>query len=98
LKRITFHQDARAELLESAHYYEERNQGLGQSFIDDVEAAIDEIQQNPHACALVSSELRRKIIRRFPFGLLYVEESDRIRIIAVAHFKRRPEYWRDRLS
>lgn len=98
MKQITFHQDARADLLESAHYYETRIQGLGQIFMDDVEDALAEIQQNPQAYTLVSAELRRKIIHRFPFGLLYVVESDRIRIIAVAHFKRRPEYWRNRLS
>ena len=96
--RITFHEDARAELLEAAQYYQDRVKGLGQSLVDDVELASQEIQKTPFAYPHVSSDLRRKILDRFPYGLIYAIESDRIRIVAVAHHKRRPEYWRYRLA
>ena len=98
MKRITFHDDARAELLEAAHYYEERVPGLGHSLTDDVELAVQEIQRNPHGHPHVSPELHRKVTKRFPYSLIYAIEPDRIRIIAVAHHKRRPEFWRYRLS
>ena len=97
MSRVFFHEDARSELHESAHYYEDRVQGLGKALVDDVDNGVREILENPLASPLVGSEMRRKVLRRFPFSLLYVVEPDRIRIIAVAHHKRRPEYWRYRL-
>lgn len=92
-----FHEEARAEFLEASHYYEDRVAGLGQTFIDDVEQGTDEILGYPEGCAFCSENLRRKILKRFPYSLLYTVEADRIRIIAVAHHKRRPEYWRYRI-
>jgi toxin ParE1/3/4 len=98
VKQVTFHEDARAELAEASHYYEDRVPGLGQALIDDVEACVNEILEHPSACERVSKKLRRKVLSRFPYGLIYAVESDRIRIMAIAHFKRRPEYWRYRLA
>lgn len=97
MKQITFHEDARAELAEASHYYEDRVPGLGQALIDDVEKGVKEILEHPNACERVSKNLRRKVLSRFPYGLMYTVETDRIRIVAVAHHKRRPEYWRYRL-
>ena len=98
MKQVTFHEDARAELAEASHYYEDRVSGLGRALIDDVEKAVFEILGHPNACKYVSKHLRRKVLRRFPYGLIYAVEPDRIRILALAHFKRRPEYWRYRLT
>lgn len=97
MKKVTFHEEADAEVNEAARYYEERALGLGLSFLDDVEEAIEQVLANPEACQRSSEEVRRKLLRRFPYSLLYVVESDRIRIIAVAHQRRRIEYWRHRL-
>ncbi|MBI5483466.1 MAG: type II toxin-antitoxin system RelE/ParE family toxin [Deltaproteobacteria bacterium] len=98
MKQVTFHEDARAELAEASHYYEDRVPGLGQALIDDVEKAVSEIVVHPNACGRVSKNLRRKVLNRFPYGLIYAVETDRIRIVAIAHHKRRPEYWRYRLA
>jgi plasmid stabilization system protein ParE len=98
LKRVTFHDDARAELAEASHYYEDRVPGLGQALIDDVEKGVGEILEHPNACERVSKNLKRKVLNRFPYSLIYAVEKDRIRIMAIAHHKRRPEYWRYRLA
>ncbi|TWJ17548.1 type II toxin-antitoxin system RelE/ParE family toxin [Geobacter argillaceus] len=98
MKQVTFHEDARAELAEASHYYEDCISGLGQALIDDVEKTASEILAHPKACKLISKNLRRKVLRRFPYSLIYVVETDRVRIMAVAHHKRRPEYWRYRLA
>lgn len=98
MKQVSFHEDARAELAEASHYYEDRVPGLGQALIDDVENAVSEILGHPKACKLISKNLRRKVLSRFPYGLIYTVEPDRIRIMALAHYKRRPEYWRYRLT
>ncbi len=98
MTRITFHEEAEAEVIEAACYYEERSMGLGHSFLAKLKEAVDEIQANPEACQLVSDEVRRKLVQRFPYSVLYAIEKDRIRVMAVAHHKRRPEYWRHRLE
>ncbi|HIJ82552.1 MAG TPA: type II toxin-antitoxin system RelE/ParE family toxin, partial [Desulfuromonadales bacterium] len=72
--------------------------GLGQALIDELEKSVSEILEYPEAFELVSKNLRRKVLRRFPYGLIYAIGSDRIRILAIAHHKRRPEYWRYRLA
>ncbi len=52
----------------------------------------------PRAVPSYPKTLRRRILRRFPFGFLYAIEPERIVIVAVAHLKRRPGYWKDRVE
>ena len=94
--RVTFHEEAKAEFLEAVRYYEDRVPGLGHALIDDVEQALREIPDSPSACPTIGAGIRRRILRKFPYSLLYVEEPGRIRILAVAHHRRRPGYWKDR--
>ena len=97
MRKVTLHEEADAEVNEAAKYYEEREPGLGLLFLAAVEEAVEKVLANPEAFQLVGDEIRRKIIGRFPYSLLYVIEPDRIRVIAVAHQKRRPGYWNHRL-
>lgn len=93
---VVFHSEAERELDEVASYYDGESPGLGGSFLDDVEYAIGQILQYPESAPLVNEAVRRKLLRRFPYGILYSVYSDAIRILAVAHQKRRPFYWRGR--
>jgi plasmid stabilization system protein ParE len=97
MSKVTFHEAASAEVNEAAKYYEERVSGLGLLFLAVVEEATEKVLANPEAFQLVGDEIRHKLIRHFPYSLLYVIEPDRIRVIAVAHQKRRPGYWSHRL-
>jgi plasmid stabilization system protein ParE len=97
MRKVTLHEEADAEVNEAAKYYEERVPGLGLLFLAVVEEAVEKVLANPEAFQLVGDEIRHKLIRRFPYSLLYVIEPDRIRVIAVAHQKRRPGYWSHRL-
>lgn len=96
MKPLRFHEEAEAELTEAARYYESQSLGLGTAFLLAVEVSTARIQANPQASPLVSREVHRKLLERFPYGVLYVIEPDRIRVLAVAHLKRRPGYWRRR--
>ncbi|MBW2708669.1 MAG: type II toxin-antitoxin system RelE/ParE family toxin [Deltaproteobacteria bacterium] len=78
---------------EAAQYYEERSSGLGLSFPDSVEEAVETVLENPKAYRIVGREVRHKLLRRFPYSVLYVIEHDRIRVMAISHQKRRPGYW-----
>jgi plasmid stabilization system protein ParE len=95
--RLTFHAEADAEVTEAALYYGMQAESFGLSFLEELDAALERIEAHPKATLLVGREVRRAILRRFPFSVLYVIEPDRIRILAVAHQKRRPNYWLDRL-
>ncbi len=95
--RVLFHVDADAEMAEAAQYYEKRTIGLGDAFLDAVEDAIKKVVAEPEGCGLVGNGLRQKLLQRFPYSLLYAVDGDRIRIVAVAHHKRRPGYWQFRV-
>jgi plasmid stabilization system protein ParE len=94
--RASSHPRADEELLEAVAFYEDAEPGLGASFLDEVERSFGEIVERPEACPLVSRTARRKLLRRFPYALIYSLPQGRVRILAVAHLKRRPLYWRDR--
>ncbi|MBI5604176.1 MAG: type II toxin-antitoxin system RelE/ParE family toxin [Deltaproteobacteria bacterium] len=97
MKVITFHPDADDEITEAAQYYEVRKSGLGSDFLGEVEQGLDQISTNPEASQRIGRRARRKPLWRFPFNLIYAVYPDRIRIVACAHQKRRPFYWRKRL-
>ncbi len=97
MKSVFFHPEADAEVIETARYYEMRSPGLGLSFLAELERCVAQLVANPEAYQIVGKGVRRKPFRRFPYSLLYTVESDRIRVLAVAHQKRRPNYWQSRL-
>jgi plasmid stabilization system protein ParE len=93
MKPVSFHDDAEAELIEAARYYEAKSTGLGAALVVEVAEAAEELRENPESWQLVATEVRRRVLRRFPYSLLYVVEPDRIRVLAVSHNRRRPGYW-----
>ena len=97
MKPIIFHRSARTELDEAITYYEQQQAGLGLALQTAVERAVRRIQQNPQLGApYKTTELRHFILQRFPYGLFYAETKDAVWIVAVAHGRRRPDYWRRR--
>ncbi|MGA7876620.1 MAG: type II toxin-antitoxin system RelE/ParE family toxin [Desulfoferrobacter sp.] len=98
MKLITLHPDADAELTEAARYYELRQPGLGSDLLEEVERALDQILTYPEASQNIGRRVRRKPLWRFPYNLVYAVYPERIRLVAFAHQKRRPYYWRKRLK
>jgi toxin ParE1/3/4 len=97
VKPIIIHSEAKAELDGAISYYEEQKTGLGLDFLSEVEKSIDKVQQNPNlGTPYKVSELRRYVMQRFPFLIFYAEFEEMIWIVAIAHSKRRPDYWRRR--
>ena len=70
--------------------------GLGDRFIAEVEQIVEVLCDQPNIGQSVGEELRRIILARFPYSLIYSIESERIWVIAVAHHRRRPGYWQER--
>ncbi len=90
--------EARAELLEQADYYDEKRPGLGDRFIAEVERAVDFALRFPMGGSPWLRGTRRVFTQRFPFAVVYRPDPGGIVIFAVAHTRRRPDYWRDRAA
>jgi plasmid stabilization system protein ParE len=97
MKPVVFLPEAEQEMLEAAIYYQSQAAGLGIDYLSEVERAVRTIAESPTTWPVVEGELRRRLIRRFPFGILYRIEPEEIVIVAVAHLHRKPGYWRKRI-
>ncbi|MBW4598079.1 MAG: type II toxin-antitoxin system RelE/ParE family toxin [Calothrix sp. FI2-JRJ7] len=97
MKTGLFNALAEQELLESASFYDEQTRGLGLEYLDEVQKAINLIIRYPEIGSTIEDSVRRFIVPKFPYSLIYsVLEDNQIRILAVAHNKRKPKYWRNR--
>ncbi|MBN1662219.1 MAG: type II toxin-antitoxin system RelE/ParE family toxin [Deltaproteobacteria bacterium] len=96
--KVRFLTLAQQELDDAVNWYNEQVDGLGQEFLDELDRAIRRSVIFPLSCPEVEPELRRCLLARFPYGLIYGLEDETIIIVAVAHLHRQPRYWADRLS
>jgi toxin ParE1/3/4 len=88
---------AEEEMTEASLFYEAASTGLGSDFLDDVQQAVGRLREYPQAGKAVAPGLRRMLLHRFPFSIIYAE-TDLILVIAIAHHGRRPGYWRSRVD
>lgn len=98
---LLFEAEAESELDEAAQRYEEHRLGLGQRFLDQVATTAEYIRRFPQAGAParhVPEDLgvRHAPIKGFPFHFVYLPTGDEIRVLAIAHYRRRPGYWLNR--
>ena len=93
-----FHPDAEVELNEAIEWYETRELGLGLDFATQIHAAVQRALAFPFAWQEMGSDILRTLVHRFPYGVLYVAEPDRLLIVAVMHLHRQPDYWHNRTS
>ena len=101
--RVRFEDEADAEYREAGRWYEERRVGLGAEFFDAVKAALRRCTDFPHAGTPVPKvpdtlRVRRQAVSRFPFHVVYLESNNVIRVLAIAHDRRKPGYWKNRLQ
>lgn len=95
---IRFHAAADAEVLEAEQYYAGIHVELAKSFRHELETALERIEEGPDRWPRGRSETRRYVLHRFPYAVVYLRDGLGIGVIAVAHGKRRPGYWRSRLK
>ena len=102
--RVRFLPAAEAELREAVALYETARSGVGQRFLEVVDSRLQVICRYPErferlAIRRLRQEIRRALIlKRFPYSIIFRVEEQEIVVIAVAHAKRRPRYWRKRLN
>lgn len=95
--RYSFHPEALDEYSGAVSYYAAVGRPLAKSFIEAVETGIENILAYPEAWQTVEDDVRRHLISRFPFGIYYCIEGDRILIYAIMHLSRHPGYWKRRI-
>lgn len=94
---VSFNPLAEQELNDAAQYYELESPGLGNAFLAEAQRCCDGIVEYPEAGPVALGSIRRRLVRRFPYAILYSVRPDAIRVLAVMNLKRRPAYWIGRL-
>lgn len=87
---------AEEEIREAARFYEERSRGLGAAFLEIVEQALAAVEGNPLRFPVIHRNIRRALLKRFPYGVFFRIRSDQIRVVAVMHLSRSPDRWQRR--
>ena len=101
--RIRFEEEADAEYRAAGRWYETHRNGLGREFLDAVDATLQQLQAFPDSGVPVPRlpadlPVRRLAVRRFPYHVVYLKMPDALRVLAVAHDRRKPSYWKGRLG
>ena len=94
--KVIFNELALDELVDAINFYELELPGLGDTFKSDIEKSILRISDYPTSWPMFTKNIRKFVLHKFPYKILYSIENDHIYIIAISHQHRRPNYWVDR--
>lgn len=95
--KVIFTTLAQWELEDTTSFYELQYPGLGARFKKEVEKSIEQIIEYPQGWSIERGDIRKTLLYKFPYKILYSLEEDHILIIAIAHQHRDPDYWVDRI-
>ena len=93
---IRLRDEADRDIALAASWYEEQREGLGQEFLDELLATLGTIAEQPRAYPVLHRDVRRALMRRFPFGVFFQTTASDIVVVAVFHGSRHPRGWRRR--
>jgi hypothetical protein len=91
--RVVSHPEASEELEAAALWYEKRQPGLSDDFLDDFELALRRVIQDPHRPRLIQGKNRKLNFNRFPYAIVFELQKDILYVKAIMHLHRRPFYW-----
>lgn len=94
---VVFRRVAKRELDDAVSWYEDRREGLGRDFSTAIEREIERIAFSPNQFARVKKEVRRAVLRRFPYSIYFVVEDSQVAVLAIFHAKRDPHYLENRV-
>lgn len=96
-RRLVVRPEAERELADAFDWYEERVPGLGSEFLRCIDAVLSAVRRNPRQFPQVHRSVRRALTRRFPYAVFFVDDEERIAVLAVFHAKRDPQQWQERI-
>lgn len=94
---IRFTPEADAELTEARRWYSHNRQDLDLEFMQCIDDVLARVVSNPHIFPVVYRNLRRAVVRRFPFAVFYEIAANEIQVVSVFHSRRSPNVWKSRL-
>jgi plasmid stabilization system protein ParE len=94
--KVSFLALAQQELDDAVAWYNEQASGLGVEFLDELDRVVRRAVAFPMSCPEIEPGIRRCLLARFPYGIIYGSDDEAIIVIAVAHLHRAPRYWIDR--
>jgi len=95
--KVIVRKAAEADMRGAAQWYEHQNQGLGSEYFRAVESCIANISRHPQQYPIVYNNVRRSLLRRFPFGIFYLIKSRSVIIVACLHGRRHPATFKSRI-
>lgn len=94
--KVIFTPAARADLIDAQQWYEGETPGLGRRFRAAIDAVTERMNANPQQFPIVFKNVRRALLRRFPYSMFFVVEGDSLLVIACFHASRDPSRWQER--
>lgn len=95
-KKLRLHPKAFEEAETAHRWYAERNRVAAQSFLFELDHSVGRVAESPERWPKYGRGARRYVFPRFPFSLIYRIKEDIVEVVAIAHHKRKPGYWRYR--
>ena len=94
--RVEIHPDAIQEAAAAVEWYASRSRQAAEAFTVELDRAVEIISESPDRYPTYLHATRRYLLRRFPFTVIYRVRPSVVQVVAIAHGKRRPGYWRER--
>jgi len=95
---LRFHPDVQQELRDAYLWFESNAEGLGEDLLQELDQSYLVIQQILMTWPAVAPGIRRYLLKRFPYGVLYKVDDQGIQVVAIMHLSRRPGYWQKRVQ
>jgi len=92
--RLIVRSEAEADIRNAYFRYENEVPGLGVQFLDAVDDGLERISENPLHYAIIAGGIRRKLLRKFPYGLFFVFEEEEARLLSVLQQSQSPDLWK----
>jgi plasmid stabilization system protein ParE len=96
-KRLRIQSQAQQEINEAFDWYFKRSPEAADAFLTEIGASLEQIASHPRRYPAFTKNTRRRILANFPYSVIFQEKDDVILVVAIAHAKRRPGYWRERI-
>ena len=95
-RRIVVQPQSDLDIQAAAVWYEDQQSGLGTRFLDELNLVFQRIAESPQQFPRLEDDVHRALLRRFPYGVYFLAESEEVKVFAVLHLHRQPDMWKSR--
>lgn len=95
-RRLVVARRASREAAEAASWYEGESPALGRAFLELIDTVLNQVAENPQRFPVVHRDIRRALLKRFPYGVFFRIKPDTIKVVAILHLARHPSRWKRR--